>query len=950
MARKKKTGTKRPIESYEHRDKERINNPPVGLVTPDTDPDAGQKKKRYAYDPHLDPQLQWAGKAEHTSFEVPTVSLHVHERIDPRTIIEAVRKRNGNGQPVLPGLFEDERKEPLRQAVEFYQHKHGWSNRLIAGDSLLVMNSLLEKEGMAGKVQMIYIDPPYGIKYGSNFQPFVNKRDVKDGKDEDLTAEPEQIRAFRDTWELGIHSYLTYLRNRLLLARELLHESGSIFVQISDENVHHVRELMDEVFGVGNFCSVIAFVKTTSQTAELLASISDYLLWYAKDRPKVKYRQLFVERDRREAIQKTYQKLEMADGTIRNLRAEELENPELIPSDTRVLSFGDLVSQSGSESTRQPFDFGGKRFVPRAGGWKTNRDGLARLAAAGRLGYSGTTLLYKRYIDDFPFGELNALWQDTKISGFFKGEEKVFVVQTPVKVIARCLLMTTDPGDLVFDPTCVRKGTRVWVCSPTPTLPARGAVLAPTPTLPARGEGVFVPPPSTGEVRRGAALSVSTGEARRGEPLSVSTGEVRREEPTSTHLTPIEQLQPGDLVLGHDGQPHRVLRVIHKRRRGLMVGIRHAHSAETLWCTADHRILCKPRPRTLGGNRDWSASPPEHLDRRRALRREMTPPEKQLWYALRNGQLGVKFRRQHPIGAYIADFYSRDAHLVVEIDGATHSEPGAVEYDQQRDAYMRSLGLDILRFTAQEVQQNLEGVCLAIQNQCRLRVERVEGAVWLQAGSLQPGDIVFFGANRVAVPVEAVDYAYTDEEVYDLEVEGTHSFITEVCVVHNCGSGTTAYVAEQWGRRWITCDTSRVALTLARQRLMTAVFDYYELAHPEEGVGSGFKYKTVPHVTLKSIANNPEIDGIHARWQARLEPVRDQLNRVVSEQWIVDSKKARSNRWRNGRFQEKRLMIGRRRQSSCSLSGGRCAASARRRSTPPSPATRRRRHSTTSPS
>jgi adenine-specific DNA-methyltransferase len=260
MARSK-SESKRPIETYEHKDKERLNNPPVGLVTPDTDPDAGQKKKRYAYDPHLDPQLVWAGKAEHTSFEVPTVSLHVHERIDPRTIIEAVRKKNGQSGPVQLGLFEEERKEPLRDAIEFYRHKHGWTNRLIAGDSLLVMNSLLEKEGLAGKVQMIYIDPPYGIKYGSNFQPFVNKRDVKD-KDEDLTAEPEQIKAFRDTWELGIHSYLTYLRDRLLLARELLTESGSIFVQISDENVHHVRELMDEVFGRENFVAVVAFRKT----------------------------------------------------------------------------------------------------------------------------------------------------------------------------------------------------------------------------------------------------------------------------------------------------------------------------------------------------------------------------------------------------------------------------------------------------------------------------------------------------------------------------------------------------------------------------------------------------------------------------------------------------------------------------------------------------------------
>jgi adenine-specific DNA-methyltransferase len=245
---------KRKIEQYGHADKKRANNPPVGLVTPETDKDGAGKT--YAYDQHLDPSLQWAGKTEHTSFEVPTVSLHVHERIDPRIILDAVRKLNGAESMVQGNLFEQMGENPpLRQALDFYKHPHGWSNRLIAGDSLLVMNSLLEKEGLAGKVQMVYIDPPYGIKYGSNFQPFVNKRDVKDRKDEDLTQEPEMIRAFRDTWEVGIHSYLTYLRDRLLLARELLHASGSCFVQISDENVHHARELFDDVFGAENFTS-----------------------------------------------------------------------------------------------------------------------------------------------------------------------------------------------------------------------------------------------------------------------------------------------------------------------------------------------------------------------------------------------------------------------------------------------------------------------------------------------------------------------------------------------------------------------------------------------------------------------------------------------------------------------------------------------------------------------
>src|SRR5208337_822954 len=274
-----KTEDKKQIEQYAHKDKKRCNNPPIGLVRAETDPDG--EKKTYQYDPHLDPQLQWAGKAEHTTFEVPTVSLHVHERIDPYTLINAVKKRNGAGERQV-SLFEYAGENPpIREAIEFYKHKHNWSNRLIAGDSLLVMNSLLAKEGMTGKVQMLYFDPPYGIKYGSNFQPFVNKRDVKDGKDEDLTQEPEMIKAFRDTWELGIHSYLTYLRDRLLLARELLHESGSCFVQIGNQNVHHVREIMDDVFRSENFIAIIS-VRKTATPSKLLDDAFFYIVWYAR--------------------------------------------------------------------------------------------------------------------------------------------------------------------------------------------------------------------------------------------------------------------------------------------------------------------------------------------------------------------------------------------------------------------------------------------------------------------------------------------------------------------------------------------------------------------------------------------------------------------------------------------------------------------------------------------
>ena len=263
MARQAK-GKKRDIDAYAHTDKARVNNPPVGLVSPSTDPDA--KARAYQHDPHIDPQLSWAGKAERTSFDIPTVSLHVHERIDPRTIIEAVRKRNGSdGQQ---SLFESpEENPPIRKAIEFYQHRHNWTNRLIAGDSLLVMNSLLEKEGLEGKVQTVYIDPPYGIKYGSNFQPFVGNRNVKDGKDNDLTREPEMIRAFRDTWQLGIHSYLSYLRDRLFLARELMGDRGSCFVQIGDENVHRIGVLLDEVFGASNRIASISYATTGGSSA-----------------------------------------------------------------------------------------------------------------------------------------------------------------------------------------------------------------------------------------------------------------------------------------------------------------------------------------------------------------------------------------------------------------------------------------------------------------------------------------------------------------------------------------------------------------------------------------------------------------------------------------------------------------------------------------------------------
>jgi len=369
-----------PLEQYQHEKQQRLNNPPVGLVTPTTDIDG--PSKTYQYDPHLDPQLIWAGKTEHTSFEVPTVSLHVHERIDPKAIIKAVKKSGGQ---IQTSLFElPGENPPMRTAIEFYRHPHGWSNRLIAGDSLLVMNSLLEKEGMAGQVQMIYVDPPYSVNYNSNFQPFVNKRDVKDGKDEDLTQEPEMIKAFRDTWELGIHSYLAYLRDRLLLARELLSESGSVFVQISDENLHHVRELLDEIFGYDNFVNIIIFSKTSAFTSKVLSSSYDFLLWYGKNKPKLKYRPLFKPRmERTEGG--TYNWIEFEDGTKRHLSAAEVRG--IIPIQTgRRFRADTIVSPGGTSTGPKPINFEGKEFTPSPNShWKATWEGMKTLIKADRV-------------------------------------------------------------------------------------------------------------------------------------------------------------------------------------------------------------------------------------------------------------------------------------------------------------------------------------------------------------------------------------------------------------------------------------------------------------------------------------------------------------------------------------------------------------------------------------
>lgn len=444
MAKKQ---TKKQIEQYEHSKDERANIPHVGLVTPDSDPDTGEKKK-YEYDPHLDPQLQWAGKAEHTSFEVPTVSLHVHERIDPKTIIETVKKEKDDGGQM--SLFSE--KKPLREAIDFYKHKEGWTNRLIAGDSLLVMNSLLEKEGMAGKVQMVYFDPPYGIKYGSNFQPFTNNRNVKDGNDNDLTAEPEMIKAFRDTWELGIHSFLTYFRDRIKLAKELLNETGSLFIQISDENLDKLKLILSEEFGERNLVSLITIKKTAYQASNTLGSVSDYILWYAKDINKIKVNQLYVPKESIDSIG-LYKFVQLEDGTRRNISKEEAAGITPLPKGAKRYRLVSIVSQGYSETGSKPFEFEGNTYqCPNNCHWKTTQEGLENLVKANLIVTSGKSLARVSFIDDFPVSPINNIWTDTMTGSFT--DPKIYVVQTNTKILERCMLMASDPGDIVLDPTC----------------------------------------------------------------------------------------------------------------------------------------------------------------------------------------------------------------------------------------------------------------------------------------------------------------------------------------------------------------------------------------------------------------------------------------------------------------------------------------------------------------
>lgn len=457
------------IDSLKHKDT-RVNIPTRELDDFVADDEANPKVVEYpgllyARDPSLDPQLVWKGKdaQDREALAVPAVPIYIQEKVHPQAIIENLRagKAKATAEESL-SLFADFNGIEFEEMIDFYHHQHKWQNRLILGDSLLVMASLAEKEGLKGQVQCIYLDPPYGIKFGSNWQVSTRKRDVKDGKAEDATRQPEQIKAFRDTWELGIHSYLAYLRDRLVVARELLTESGSVFVQIGYENMHLVRCLMDEVFGAENFVSLITFRTTTNLVGNYLGRNSDFLLFYARDIDHLKYRQLYTPRTLADDIGSRYTRLELSDGTRRVMTDQERDDPNSFPAGAHVYRHDNLTSQGATPSGTINLEFQGRQYHPGSSRhWTTAPDGLNRLLKSDRLAApSPNSLAYVRFLDDFPVGEYTCVWQDTQTGAFT--DDKVYVVQTNTKVIERCLLMATDPGDLVIDPTC-GSGTTAYI-------------------------------------------------------------------------------------------------------------------------------------------------------------------------------------------------------------------------------------------------------------------------------------------------------------------------------------------------------------------------------------------------------------------------------------------------------------------------------------------------------
>jgi len=467
MAKPKKAAADKAVTHFTHDADKRKNIPTAELQSLHKDPAAGPKELRYPRNPDLDPQLVWRGKDQHdwSDLVVPTPPLYIQEKVHPKALIDDLLRRSKERAAEADGLFGDLFQDfdglpKDADKTEFYQHDANWANRMILGDSLQVMASLAEREGLRGKVQCIYFDPPYGIKFNSNFQWSTTSRDVKDGKSDHITREPEQVKAFRDTWRDGIHSYMTYLRDRLTVARDLLTDSGSIFVQISDINLHRMRSLMDEVFGDENFAAQIYFLKTTGKGSKFLDASGDYILWYVKNNEATKVRHLFNFRSA-QTLEEQYNMASVDNCNYRRLSQAELDSPTTIPRDHRRFMPSSIYSDSGGQTTNYVYGHNGSSFAALKGYfWRTPQAGMDRLNKANRLCVVGSYIRYRMYGDDYPIVRVTNYWDDVRAGGF--GEAKVYVVQTTADVVRRCILMASDPGDLVLDPTC-GSGTTAYV-------------------------------------------------------------------------------------------------------------------------------------------------------------------------------------------------------------------------------------------------------------------------------------------------------------------------------------------------------------------------------------------------------------------------------------------------------------------------------------------------------
>ena len=466
MPRVKRKRTSKTVESLRHQDASRKNIPTAEYQAVMAEDDRNPIEVAYERrNPDLDPQLVWRGKDEQSRSDlvVQAPPLFIQEKVHPKVLIDDLRQRTRETENQAD-LFADFNGLPSGDAqTEFYQHDANWSNRMILGDSLQVMASLAEREGLRGKVQCIYIDPPYGIKFNSNFQWSTTSRDVKDGNAGHITREPEQVKAFRDTWRDGIHSYLTYLRDRLTVARDLLTESGSVFVQIGDENVHRVRALMDEVFGEENFTSLISYPTSIGLGAEFIDNVNNFVIWYTKRREASKYRSLFRVLELGNEGATRYTKL--LDSEIRSFEVSGLTSDEvacLVHEGAKFYTDQGLTSRSGSATTLFPFSHSGRVFRPTAGGWRTSELGMLRVQKANRLLMTRASLRFRKNFDDFGALALTNNWDDASGGVQSRSDPKVYVVQTATAIVQRCILMTTDPGDLVLDPTC-GSGTTAYV-------------------------------------------------------------------------------------------------------------------------------------------------------------------------------------------------------------------------------------------------------------------------------------------------------------------------------------------------------------------------------------------------------------------------------------------------------------------------------------------------------